>query len=134
LLNRFFGLLGWRSKIVEEAQWNPRDRQVARWYAPVFLAGYLFSTATLLFVGVPIALRFLGFVVVQLFTHVVLTTFFWNTILFLTLNGLQLGIIVALIIKDHRRSRVPPAGWELDDMDDADEMDVEPDQVEANEA
>jgi hypothetical protein len=106
LLQRLSRLLAWKSALVDEDQWNPRDRQLAPWYAPLFLGGYLFSTATLLFIGVPVGWQFLQAVVAQLFSQAVFTSLFWNTLLFLGINVFQVGLLAFLVFRDIRQARM----------------------------
>jgi hypothetical protein len=136
ILNYFYRLIGRQSRIVDEEQWNPRDRQVARWYVPFFLGGYLFSTATFLFVGVPITFQFLHLLIIQMFNNAVFTPSFWNITIFLALNGLQLGLIIYLIIKERWQPWVQARERKLSDLDDDDDDDdsddSEPSQIEVN--
>lgn len=104
IFNYFYRLVRWKTRIIDEEQWNPRDRQIARWYALFFLGGYFFSTATFLFVGVPITFQFLQLAIVQMFNTVVFTPGFWNNFIFLALNGLQFGLIIYLLIKEGRQA------------------------------
>lgn len=134
LFNRLYRLVGWRRRIVDEEQWNPRDRQVARWYMPFFLAGYIFSTATLILVGVPIAWQLLNLVVVQLFSHTALTASFWNIVLFLALNGLQLALIVILAVKEYRKAWMQAKARKLRTMEYAEGEGSEAGELEAREA
>lgn len=43
LRNRLFRILGLVHKMEDETGWYPKDRQVARWYAPLYVLGNLFS-------------------------------------------------------------------------------------------
>lgn len=106
LLQRLFRLIGWQRTPVEEEQWNPRDRQLAPWYAPFFLGGYLFSTATILFIGVPIGWQFLQAIGAQLFGPAVFTSLSWNTLLFLGINVFQVGLLTFLVFRDIRLARL----------------------------
>jgi hypothetical protein len=51
--NRVNRLLGRLDKVADESRWHPRDRAVARWYSWLLVAGYGFSTGTLLVIGLP---------------------------------------------------------------------------------
>lgn len=60
LLNRANAVLGHRDRIIDEERWHPRDRQVARWYAPLVVVGYAWMLAVLGIVILPLAWDFLG--------------------------------------------------------------------------
>jgi len=134
LFNCFYRLVGWQTRIVDEEQWNPRDRQVVRWYIPFFLGGYLFSTVIFLFVGVPVALQLLQLVATQLFTHAALTTSFWNVILFLVLNGVQFGLIVGLVIMECRKAWIRAKKKKLNKINSGNRDHIELDQIGVSEA
>jgi len=129
VLNSFYRLVRWKTRIIDEEQWNPRDRQIARWYALFFLGGYFFSTATALFVGMPITFQFLRLAIVQTFNNVVFTPGFWNSFIFLVLNGLQFGLIISLIIKECWQTWGQARERKLSNIDD-----IEPDQIKIKEA
>jgi hypothetical protein len=40
LANRINRVLGRTNRLVDETRWHPRDRQVARWYTPLYVARY----------------------------------------------------------------------------------------------
>jgi hypothetical protein len=134
VLNGFYRLVGWKTRIIDEDQWHPRDQQVARWYALFFLGGYFFSTTTLLFVGVPTTFQFLRLAIVQLLNNTAFTPGFWNIVVFLTLNGLQLGLVLYLIIKGRWQGRKQARERELSERDDDERDDIELDQRGINEA
>lgn len=58
--NRVNRVLGRADRMVDEAEWHPRDRRAARWYAPLMVAGYAVAVGTTALVIVPLAWRFFG--------------------------------------------------------------------------
>ncbi|MEU9835109.1 collagen-like protein [Streptosporangium sp. NPDC048047] len=54
LANRMNRLLGRRDRLVEESDWHPVDRRVARWYSWLIVAGYTVSLTTFLVAVAPI--------------------------------------------------------------------------------
>jgi hypothetical protein len=57
LTNRLFRLAGRRDRVVDEATWTGRDRQVARWYSWLMIAGYLFLVTLIVGAMIPAAVR-----------------------------------------------------------------------------
>lgn len=105
LWNRIYRLFRLIHKIRDEEAWHPRDRQIARWYVFFFGAGYLFSLGTLFFVGVPTALRIFSSVVTHLLNHATLNLDFWDSCVFLLLNGLQIAVVAWVYWREHRARR-----------------------------
>ncbi len=62
----FFTFFRRADKMEDEAQWHPRDRQVVRWYTPVYLGGYAVSIGLLLFVGAPLTIQLLSMMIAHL--------------------------------------------------------------------
>lgn len=99
--NRIYRLFGRTNKIQDEEEWHPRDRQVARWYAFFFGAGYLFTIGTLFLVGVPAAIRIFSGIFSHLFVHA-LDISFWDSCIFLLLNAVQLAIVAGIFVREYR--------------------------------
>ncbi|MFR9797285.1 hypothetical protein ACL02U_15450 [Streptomyces sp. MS06] len=57
LRNRLMRLLRRPERTVDESTWRERDRDVARWYSWLMLAGYVFLTVTLLTAAIPTGIR-----------------------------------------------------------------------------
>lgn len=102
--NRFYRLFGRTNKIQDEEEWHPRDRQVARWYALFFGAGYVFTIGTLFLVGIPAAIRIFSGIFSHLLVHT-LDTSFWDACIFLFLNALQLAIVAGIFLREYRVRR-----------------------------
>ncbi|MHB9755395.1 hypothetical protein ACYBSK_13590 [Streptomyces sp. BYX5S] len=90
-----------------DTEWSARDRAVARWYAPLLVAGYGFSLASLAWAGLPTAVRFWSTVADRLGSA---HTPFWDlvdAVGFLLLSALQIGLLVHVTLRD-RRARTRP--------------------------
>ncbi len=104
LRNRLNALLGRHERLLDEEAWHPRDRHVARWYAPLFVAGYGVSIAMLVVVVAPLAWQFLGGAFQKVFLDDALSPAeFWDSVALLLLNGVQLALAAAIAIRDRRR-------------------------------
>jgi hypothetical protein len=66
LANRAFRLIRRRDRLVDEATWTARDRQVARWYSWLMAAGYAFLVTLMIVVMIPAAVRITEIAVHQL--------------------------------------------------------------------
>lgn len=92
---------------VPDTEWSPRDHAVARWYAPLLVAGYGFSLASLLWAGLPTALHFWSTITDRLGGGS--DTPVWDLVDaagFIALSGLQIGLLVHVTLRDRRaRSR-----------------------------
>jgi hypothetical protein len=105
LLNRWYQVFGRTDKMQDETAWNPRDRQVAPWYALFFGAGYLFTLGTLLLVGFPTAIRILSLVFERVFLRGTLDLTFWDSLIFLLLNLLQATVFLILFAREFAKKR-----------------------------
>lgn len=107
LHNRMWRLLGRTDRLADETRWDPRDRAVARWYAPLYAIGYAAMLAVLVFVALPLAWHFLGTAVAAVTDPAVPVARFWDALLFLVASAGQLVLAAALAVRDRRRSRKP---------------------------
>lgn len=109
--NRFWAALGRRDRMADEDRWHPRDRRVARWFAPAVVAGYAASLLMLALVMAPLAWRFLS----GAFDRVAAgpnggdAGAFWDSAGLLALSVGQLVLAVALWWRDRRRSDRSPS-------------------------
>lgn len=106
LHNLLLRYTGRASKMEDESLWNPQDRQVARWYAPLYIFGYILTISLSLGVGIPISLRFLT----MLFDHLThgyahLTTEFWDSTIFLGISVLQLGVVAVIFWRERQEKK-----------------------------
>lgn len=105
--NRAWRLLRRPGRVTDEDQWTVRDRQIARWYAPVFLvgAGVLITIGVL--VVIPILVR-----VAHLFGRDMslspLQARFWDGVLFAVLNLTQFFLYGAVAVRNRVRARRSP--------------------------
>lgn len=105
LHNRLWRLLRRPGRLADETAWDPRDRAVARWYAPLYATGYAAMLAVLVLVALPTAWRFLGTAVAAVTDPAVPTARFWDALLFLAASAGQLVLAAALAVRDRRRAR-----------------------------
>ncbi len=104
LLNRIWRVLGRTEKMDDETQWNPRDRQVAPWYAPFYVLGCLLSISVSLFVAVPITIQFLFGTFAHLFGGSAISpSLFWDSFIFLMLNVLQLIVVAVVFLRERKQ-------------------------------
>ncbi len=95
------------SNIADETLWNPRDRQLARVYAPLYIVGYALTIYLSLSVGLPILIQFLSGVFGNLVTGFSnLTVGFWDSAIFLAMSLLQ-SIILGIIIWREYKDKIP---------------------------
>jgi hypothetical protein len=88
------------------ADWSDRDLAAARWYAPLMIAGYGVSLATLALVGVPTAVRFWTIVARRLDGTVPMTAgTITDTVFFALFSLTELGLLAYVTIRDLRRRR-----------------------------
>lgn len=102
--NRIYRLFGRTDKIVDEEEWHPRDKQVARWYGIFFATGYVFTIGTFFLVGIPAAIRIFSGVISHL-SVLKFDTAFWDACIFLFLNALQLAIVAGVFLREQRVRR-----------------------------
>ena len=79
---------------------DPRDLRIARWYAPVFVAGYLWSAATLVLLMAPLAWHFADQMVGNLSSGALGRNLDAATVL--ALNTTQLAIAAWIALRDRR--------------------------------
>lgn len=106
LRNKLLRLSGRPSKMEDETLWNPQDRRLARWYAPFYIFGYMLSITLSLSVGLPIAFQFLSGVFEHLINGYAHPAYsFWDSIVFLGLNGVQFVVIVLVLWHGHKKKK-----------------------------
>jgi hypothetical protein len=104
LRNRILRLIGRTDKMEDEALWNPQDRRLARWYAPFYIFGYMLTITVSLTIGLPITIQFFT----GIFDHLIsgyahLTAPFWDSVVFLALNVVQLAVVAAVLWREHKK-------------------------------
>ena len=96
--------LGRTHRLVPEDAWHPRDRLVARWYAPLVVAGYALAIGLLLLVVLPIAWTFLSSAFGRVFLGQASSgAQFWDSAVLLALNLAQLVLAGVLALRERRR-------------------------------
>ena len=109
LANRFNRLVGRRHRLYDETLLHPVDRRAARWYSWLLLAGYTAMIATLVLAAVPATVTFLSGVLDRLTTTGTPPALVLDAIVFLTLNGLQVVVLIWLAVRDRAgRRRAEP--------------------------
>jgi hypothetical protein len=112
LANAVYRLLGHTDRIVADADWHPRDRQAARWYAPLVVAGYATAIGLAVLVMIPLAWTFLSTAVRRaLLGQASSSAEFWDSAILLVINGAQLVVAGVLFLRERRvaaRDRLVP--------------------------
>lgn len=104
LRNRMNALLGRTQRLLDESRWHPRDRRVARWYAPLVVVGYSASIAMLVVVFIPLTWRFFSNAIHRVFLGGATGPGqFWDSTVLLALNVLQLAVAGGLALRERRR-------------------------------
>ncbi|MYW63414.1 hypothetical protein GTY65_04880 [Streptomyces sp. SID8379] len=94
---------------VEGSAFSERDRAVARWYAPLLIAGYGFSLASLAWAGLPTAVHFWSTIADRLGGGDTPLWDLFDAAVFIALSGLQIGLLVHVTLRDRRARRAPGA-------------------------
>jgi hypothetical protein len=102
LQNRYYRLTGRPERMVDEEGWHPRDRDVARWYQWLMVAGYGVLSVLLVTSVVPAAIRIMQMVVQKLgashsFPNIL------DVCVFLVLNFGELALAGFLAVRGRRR-------------------------------
>jgi hypothetical protein len=98
---RFLRLLR-RTPAPPDADWSDRDRAIARWYAPLLVAGYGFSLGSLVWAGIPTIVRFLSLTIDRLSGPRTSTVGVFDAVTFITLSSLQWGLLAYVAVRDRR--------------------------------
>jgi hypothetical protein len=105
LANRGHRLLGHHDRLVDEEQWHPRDRQVARWYAPLMLVGYAVAIGMAVVVAIPIAWRLVHSAFTALVSDDVPASRFWDAAALFALTCAHFALARYLARRDKRAGR-----------------------------
>lgn len=98
--NFWYRLIGAAHKRTDPAGWTERDAQVARWYGPLYAAGYALFVLMFLFVIVPILYRLLSNVVGNLLHGS--TLYIWDSLVVIAVVGVQYGTVGWLFVRERR--------------------------------
>jgi hypothetical protein len=106
LTNRVFRLAGRRDRLVDEATWTSRDRQVARWYSWLMVAGYGFLVTLVFVVMIPAAVRITEMAVHRL-TKDISALSAVDFVIFIFLNFSEFILAGYLALRSYRRRGQP---------------------------
>jgi hypothetical protein len=102
--------VGRHHRLVPEESWHPRDRRVARWYAPLVVVGYAFAIGLLVLVMLPLTWTFMSAAVSRVFLGDASSSGqFWDSAILLTLNVAQLALAGVLALRERRSAAAPVA-------------------------
>lgn len=105
LRNTIHRVTGRKDRLVDESQWHPRDRQVARWYAPLHAVGYAAMLAVFTLVMIPLGWRFISGAFHTIFSGTANIASFVDAFVLLTLNLGQLATALVMFIKERKENR-----------------------------
>ncbi|WP_405764833.1 hypothetical protein [Streptomyces sp. NBC_01538] len=91
------------------ADWSDRDRATARWYAPLLVAGYGFSIASLLWAGIPTTAHFWS-QITDRFRGGTTTSGLLDAASFVGLTSLQIGLLLYVTLRDRRARKATNQG------------------------
>lgn len=95
-----------RSALPEpDTDWSDRDRTVARWYAPLMIAGYGFSLGSLVWAGIPTTVKFWTTVYHRVTAPHTPASQYLDTAIFLVMAGTQFGLLGYVTVRDRRRRK-----------------------------
>lgn len=86
-------------------EWSDRDKKMARWYAPLLIAGYGFSLFSLLWAAIPSAIRFFSLIIERFTGSHTPATGLLDALSFLVLSSVQWGLVLYVAIRDRRARR-----------------------------
>lgn len=85
-----------------DADWSDRDRAMARWYAPLLVAGYGFSLGSLVWAGIPTTVHFWTLVTDRFRGSGTPAGALLDAASFVGLTALQFGLLVYVTVRDRR--------------------------------
>lgn len=105
LRNTVHRLIGRTDRLVDENQWHPHDRQVARWYAPLHAVGYSAMLTMFTLVMIPLGWRFLSGAFHTIFSGTANVASFVDASVLLTLNLGQLATALVMFVKERKTNQ-----------------------------
>lgn len=99
-----------RSPLGTGAEWSDRDRAMARWYAPLLIAGYGFSLGSLAWAGIPTSVRFATQIIDRFRGAHGPAAGILDAVSFVTLTCLQIGLTVYVAVRDRRARKSSTQG------------------------
>jgi hypothetical protein len=85
-----------------DADWSERDRAMARWYAPILVAGYGFSLGSLAWAGIPTMAHFVSLIADRLRGAGTPLSGLLDAVSFIVLMSLQIGLLSYVNLRDRR--------------------------------
>jgi hypothetical protein len=105
LRNRFARVFRRWDQVVDETDWHPVDRSVARWYSWLIVVGYSISTATFVVAVAPAVYRMFAGALSRLSGSGTPWAELVDSSVFLSMNLLQIVIILWLVARERRERR-----------------------------
>ncbi|GIH68086.1 hypothetical protein [Sphaerimonospora thailandensis] len=105
LRNRVNRLLGRRHRLVDESDWHPVDRRVARWYSWLIVAGYTVSLTTFAVAILPIVYRMFAGVLSRFTGHGAPWPELLDSLVFSGFILGQLVVLAWLAVRERYRGR-----------------------------
>ncbi|MEV7807514.1 hypothetical protein AB0O28_31655 [Microbispora sp. NPDC088329] len=105
LRNRVNRLLGRRGRLLDESDWHPVDRRVARWYSWLIVGGYAVSLTTFLVAIAPIVYRMFAGVLGRFTGHGASWPELLDSLVFCGFILGQLVVLAWVTVRDRRRDR-----------------------------
>jgi hypothetical protein len=108
VMNRYWKLGRRPERMFDEGRWTSRDRQVARYYEPLFAGGIAVLLAIWCFALLP-ATRLLVHLLLHALRSGPTDARFWDGTLFVSLNVAQLVVLFAIARRDRRHRSLSPS-------------------------
>ena len=99
--NCLWRLLGRDNRLIDPERWHPNDVRAARWYMPLYLAGYGVAIGLLAVLLLPITWRFLYTAATAVWHHDLGSAHFWDAAALLVLNGAQPAVAGLVALREH---------------------------------
>ncbi|MDV9174336.1 hypothetical protein R6V09_30040 [Streptomyces sp. W16] len=93
-----------------DADWSDRDRAMARWYAPLLVAGYGFSIGSLVWAGIPTTVHFWSQIADRFRGTGTPTAGLLDAASFVGLTSLQIGLLLYVTVRDRRARKATNQG------------------------
>lgn len=111
-----FHLRSWFRRVTRRAapqtdeEWSDRDRAMARWYAPLLVAGYAFSLGSLVWAGIPTTVHFWSQVNDRFRGSGTPAGGILDAASFVGLTALQIGLLIYVTVRDRRARKSSTQG------------------------
>jgi hypothetical protein len=88
-----------------DPDWSDRDRAAARWYAPLLVAGYAFSLASLVWVGIPTFVMLWSAAANEVMAAKPTIAHIADGLILLAVMAAELGLLLYVTVRDWRARR-----------------------------